>query len=248
MHSIRRVPPGDAVALHCEMMHGLQQHFPWSFFMSIILHGYWRSSAAYRVRIGLNLKALDYAHATHDLRTGEHRGPAYRAVAPIGLVPAVEVDGQYLTQSLPILEWLEERYPDPPLLPPDASGRAVVRAMASIIACDIHPLNNLRVLGALKTELHATKDMVLAWISRWITEGFAALEAMAVEHGGRFCFGDVPTIADCCLIPQIYNASRFAVDLDAFPTLLAIDEACKAHDAFVRARPEVQPDADGAPA
>ena len=162
MYHIRSVPLGGAPAFDNEVMNGSQRYPPGSFFVSVVLHGYWRSSAAYRVRSGLNLKALDYAQETHDLRSGAHRKPAYRAVAPIGLVPALEVDGTHLTQSLPILEWLEELHPVPPLLPRDAAARAVVRAMASIVACDIHPLNNLRVLGALRIELHATEDMVQA--------------------------------------------------------------------------------------
>lgn len=213
--------------------------------MSLLLHGYWRSSAAYRVRIALNLKRVDYRLVTHDLREGDQRAPDYRALAPIGLVPALETDdGQILTQSLAILEWLEERYPDPPLLPGNASARASVRAMASLIACDIHPINNLRVLNALREELGAGKEAIRKWIARWIGDGFAALEVMASGHGQRFCFGDTPTFADCCLVPQIYNARRFGMDLDAFPTLVAIEANCQAIDAFIKAAPENQPDAD----
>jgi maleylpyruvate isomerase len=214
--------------------------------MSIVLHGYWRSSASYRVRIALNLKRLCYEQVTHDLRRGEHDGPLYRAIAANGLVPAIEVEGQPLTQSPAILEWLEESYPTPPLLPHDPMQRALVRSMALIIACDIHPLNNLRVLKALRSDFAASEQAVQAWVGRWMGEGFAALERLVVEHGKGFCFADSPTIADCCLIPQIYNARRFAVDLSAYPALVAIDERCKAIDAFVRAAPEVQPDADGA--
>ena len=214
--------------------------------MSLVLHGYWRSSAAYRVRIALNLKGLDYRQVTHDLRAGAQRDADYRTLAPIGLVPALETDeGQVLTQSLAILEWLEERYRHPPLLPGSAAARAVVRAMASLVACDIHPINNLRVLKVLRGELGAGEDAVQAWIARWIGEGFAALETMASEYGGRFCFGDALSLADCCLVPQIYNARRFEVDLDAFPTLLGIEVNCQNLDAFARAAPEVQPDADG---
>lgn len=213
--------------------------------MSMILHGYWRSSAAYRVRIALNIKGLEYRQVTHDLRTGAQRADDYRALAPIGLVPALEAgDGQALTQSLAILEWLEEQYPDPPLLPANASARAAVRAMAFVIACDIHPVNNLRVLKALREELGAGEDMVRDWIARWIGEGFTALETMTSQHGGRFCFGDTPTLADCCLVPQIYNARRFGVGLDAYPTLLGIEANCRALHAFAKAAPEVQPDAD----
>ncbi|MCJ2180966.1 maleylacetoacetate isomerase [Novosphingobium album (ex Hu et al. 2023)] len=214
--------------------------------MSLVLHGYWRPSAAYRVRIALNLKGLEYRQVTHDLRTGSQRNPEYRGLAPIGLVPALETDdGQVLTQSLAIFEWLEEQHPYPPLLPDNASERAAVRAMACIVACDIHPINNLRVLKALREELVAGEDMVRDWIARWINEGFTALETMVSHHGGHFCFGDTPTLADCCLVPQIYNARRFEVALSAYPRLLGIEANCEALHAFANAAPEVQPDADG---
>lgn len=211
--------------------------------MSLVLHGYWRSSAAYRVRIGLNLKGLDYAQVSHDLRAGEQGEPGYRALAPQGLVPALVVDGEPLTQSLAILEWLEERYPAPPLLPGDAQGRAIVRAMAAAVACDIHPLNNLRVLRSLRRDLGASEDAVAAWVGRWIGQGFAAMERMVAEHGGGFCFGAAPGLADCCLVPQIYNARRFEIDLAPYPRLLAVEARCLALDAFARAVPERQPDA-----
>lgn len=216
--------------------------------MTMILHGYWRSSASYRVRLAANLKGLAYDRIGHDLRQGEQRAPAFRDLAPLGLVPALEVDGGTLTQSLAILEWLEEVHPDPPLLPAGAMARASVRAMAATIACDIHPLNNLRVLQALRQDLGASGEAVQHWIARWVRDGFAALETMVRAHGRGFCFGDTPTIADCCLIPQIYNARRFQVDLDDFPKLLAVDARCGAIDAFVQALPENQPDADGATA
>lgn len=216
--------------------------------MTLVLHGYWRSSAAYRVRIGLNLKGLTYRQATLDLRAGAQRTAGYRALAPIGLVPTLEADGLRITQSLAILEWLDERHPGTPLLPEQADARALVRAMAQIVACDIHPINNLRVLSALRSDLAASDAMVQKWVARWIGEGFAALETMVSEHGGAFCFGDRPTIADCCLIPQIYNARRFSVDLSAYPKLVAIEAGCLRLDAFDRARPESQPDADGASA
>lgn len=216
--------------------------------MSLVLHGYWRSSAAYRVRIALNLKGIAYRHVTHDLRTGEHRSAAYRAIAPLGLVPTLEVDGTPLTQSLAILEWIEERHAQPPLLPNDATKRAIVRSMASIIACDTHPINNLRVLVVLRSEFAASDEAVQAWISRWIGESFTALEQLVDEHGRGFCFGDTPTMADCCLVPQIYNARRFGVDLCGLPSLVAVERRCKALDAFVRASPEVQPDAEGSAA
>ena len=212
--------------------------------MNLILHGYWRSSAAYRVRIGLNLKGLSYRQVSHDLRIGEQSAPSYRAISPAGLVPALDTGEQTLTQSLAILEWLEELHPEPALLPLDATARADVRAMAGIVASDIHPLNNLRVLNALRKDFAATPDAVQGWIARWIGDGFAALEAMVQRHGGAYCFGDSPTIADCCLIPQIYNARRFSVDLSAFPALLAVDQRCAADDAFSLAAPDHQPDAE----
>ncbi len=214
--------------------------------MTMTLHGYWRSSASYRVRLAANLKGLAYDQMSYDLRRGEQGAPALRRLAPLGLVPALEVDGGSLTQSLAILEWLEETHPAPPLLPAGSMQRAAVRAMASTIACDIHPLNNLRVLQSLRRDLGASQQVVQDWISRWIRDGFAALEAMVGSHGAGFCFGDTPTLADCCLIPQIYNARRFNVDLTDFPALLAVDAKCAQLDAFARALPERQADADGA--
>lgn len=216
--------------------------------MSLVLHTYWRSSAAYRVRIGLNLKGLDYQLATHDLRAGEQRAPGYRALAPLGLVPALETGDAVLTESLAILEWLDERHPTPPLLPRDADDRAIVRAMAQIVACDIHPLNNLRVLRKLKHDLGADDAALQHWAQHWIAAGFTVLEQMAREHGEGFCFGPTPTIADCCLIPQLYNARRSETDLTPWPTLCAIEARCAALPAFAAAHPAVQPGADPAPA
>lgn len=213
--------------------------------MSLVLHGYWRSSAAYRVRIALALKGLDYQPVTHDLRAGEQRAPAYRAMAPQGLVPTLEADGQALTQSLAILEWLEETHPMPALLPSDPGSRAIVRAMALIVACDIHPLNNLRVLQTLKRELGLDEAARNRWAGRWIGEGFAALETLVARHGGGFCFGDAPGMADCCLVPQVYNALRLGIDLAPYPRLMAINANCLALDAFAGAVPERQPDAPG---
>lgn len=216
--------------------------------MKLVLHSYWRSSAAYRVRIGLNLKGLDYTQVAHDLRAGEQRAAEYRRIAPQGLVPALEADGTVLTQSPAILEWLEERHPTPALLPAEANPRAVVRAMAAIVGCDIHPLNNLRVLKALKHDLGAEQAVIDRWVAHWIGEGFAALEALVQQHGRGFCFGDAPTLADCFLVPQLYNARRFAVDLSPFPALLAVDRRCAELEPFARAAPERQPDCDDAAA
>jgi maleylpyruvate isomerase len=209
----------------------------------MILHGYWRSGAAYRTRIALELKGLSYEQQGHDLRTGAQKDPAYVALNPQGMVPALKVDGAVLTQSPAILEWLEETHPAPALLPSDAIGRAHVRAMAALIGCDIHPLNNLRVGKALREGFGADQAAVDAWAARWIVPGFEALEALVARHGAGWSYGDAPTLADCYLIPQIYSAGRFNVALDAFPRLLAIDEAAKSHPAFVAAHPDNQPDA-----
>lgn len=210
----------------------------------MILHGYWRSGAAYRVRIALNLKGVSYDQQGVDLRTGAQGSDVFVALNPQGMVPALEVDGAVLTQSPAILEWLEETHPQPPLLPADPVERAQVRAMAAVIGCDIHPLNNLRVGKALRETFGADQAAVDAWAARWIVPGFTALEALVARHGAGWCFGDAPTLADCYLIPQIYSARRFNVALDAFPRLLAIDEAAKQHPAFAAARPDAQPDAD----
>lgn len=209
----------------------------------MILHGYWRSGTSYRTRLALNLKGLDYRQAPIDLRTGAQKSGAYLALNPQGLVPALEVDGQVLTQSPAILEWLEETHPEPALLPRDAAGRAVVRAMSALIGCDVHPLNNLRVLKAIKA-LGADQDASDQWARQWIAEGFAALEALVARHGQGWCYGDQPTLADCYLIPQIYSAKRFNTDLTPYPHLLAIDEKAQAHPAFQAAHPDQQPDAD----
>jgi maleylpyruvate isomerase len=213
--------------------------------MTALLHGYWRSSASYRVRLGANLKGLRYEQVSYDLRQGEQRTAALRQHAPLGLVPALEADGISIAQSLAILEWIEERHPTPALLPAEPHQRAIVRAMASTIACDIHPLNNLRVLQTLRRDLGASEQAISAWIAHWIQDGFAALESMVRSYGSGFCFGNATTIADCCLIPQIYNARRFQVDLTDFPSLVAVDAKCAQLEAFELARPERQPDADG---
>ncbi|GGE81362.1 maleylacetoacetate isomerase [Sphingomonas prati] len=212
----------------------------------MILHGYWRSGTAYRVRIALALKGLAYDQVTHDLRRGEQRAPDYAALNPQPLVPALNVDGMVLTQSPAILEWLDERHPDPPLLPASADARAIVRAMAAIVACDIHPLNNLRVLDTLRTEFDATPDAIKRWIARWIGDGFTALEVLVQRHGDGFAYGNIPTIADCHLVPQLYAARRFAVDLTPYPALVAADARAADLDAFKSAHPDRQPDADHA--
>jgi len=210
----------------------------------MILHSYWRSGAAWRTRTALNLKGLAYDQQGVDLRTGAQKSDAFVALNPQGMVPALELDGAMLTQSPAILEWLEETHPTPPLLPTDTMARAHVRAMAALIGCDIHPLNNLRVGKALRETFGADQAAVDTWAARWIIPGFEALEALVARHGAGWCFGDVPTLADCYLIPQIYSARRFNVPLKAFPRLLAIDAAASAHPAFIAAHPDAQPDAD----
>jgi maleylacetoacetate isomerase len=207
------------------------------------LHGYWRASAPYRVRIGLNLKGLAYDQAPVNLLAGEQGGEAYAALNPQKLLPTlVTDDGLQLTQSLAILEWLDETHPNPPLLPRGANARAACRAMADIVACDIHPLNNLRLMKAI-TALGADQAARDAWAHRWIIAGFDALEPMIARHGGGFAFGEAPTIADCCLVPQVYNARRVGLDLTPWPALMAAFETADTHPAFVAARPDNQPDA-----
>lgn len=210
----------------------------------IRLHGYWRSTASYRVRIALALKGLTYDQATYDLRTGAHRAEEFLAINLQGLVPALEVDGGILTQSLAILEWLEERFPEPALLPRSPDDRARVRALAGIISCDIHPLNNLRVLQALRSDFAAGDGQVSAWIARWIAEGFAAVEAQIERFGGPFAAGDTPGLADCCLVPQVYTAERFDVDLARFPAIRDVMARCMALAPFRAAHPSAQADAD----
>jgi len=209
------------------------------------LHTYFRSSASYRVRIALNLKGLAPDLAFVHLRKGEQRDPAYAALNPERLVPALEVDGQVLTQSLAIVEYLDETHPAPPLLPADPLGRARVRGLAQLVACDIHPIDNLRVLNHLKTMGHA-QDAVDDWYRHWIAVGLTALEARLAgdPRTGRFCHGDSPGLADLVLVPQLYNARRFGCPLGAYPTLLRIDEECRALPAFAAAAPENQPDAE----
>lgn len=210
------------------------------------LYGYFRSSAAYRVRIALNLKGLAYEQLAVNLADGEQRGVDNLARNPQGLVPVLETDdGTRLTQSLAICEYLDERYPEPPLLPADAAERARVRALAQAIACEIHPLNNLKVLKYLTGELGVSDEARLGWYRHWVSEGFDALETRLADSPatGAFCHGDTPTLADACLVPQVFNARRFDCDLSAYPTIRRIIERCATLDAFQRAAPAAQPDA-----
>lgn len=207
-----------------------------------VLHGYFRSTASYRVRIALNLKGVAHTHAFHHLRKGEQRGDAYLALNPQGLVPALETDGGVLTQSVAICEYLDETYPEPPLLPGDPWHRARVRAVALAIACDIHPVQNLKVLARLRS-LGLDETQVTAWAAGVIAEGLASCDRLIADSAGRFCFGDQVTLADLCLVPQLVNARRFGVDL-RWPRLLAIEANCLALPAFADAVPERQPDAE----
>ncbi|WP_293677889.1 maleylacetoacetate isomerase [uncultured Phenylobacterium sp.] len=211
--------------------------------MAWTLHSAWRAGAPYRVRIGLALKGVEYEYAAIDLVGGEQKLPAYRAVNPQGLSPALDLgDGHVLIQSLAILEWLEETRPTPPILPRAALDRATVRAMANIVACDIHPLNNTRV-GHKLTELGVEQPAITDWIQGWIRDGFDALEPMIARHGGQFAFGDSPTLADCCLVPQVYSARRFKLDLTPWPVLTGVADRAALHPAFLAAHPNRQPDA-----
>jgi maleylacetoacetate isomerase len=207
------------------------------------LYDYWRSSAAYRVRIALNFKGLAYEPVPVDLRAGAQRTPEFLEINPQGLVPVLEDEGVRLTQSLPILNYLEERYPEPALLPRDAPGRATARAIAVAIACEIHPLNNLRVLQYLERELGLGEAQRLAWYRHWMAEGLGPIEAMLARSAGAFCVGDAPSLADVCLVPQVYNARRYQCDLEPYPRIRRIDERCRAIEGFAEAAPERQPDA-----
>lgn len=207
------------------------------------LYTYFRSSAAYRVRIALNLKGLAYdsvpVHLVKD--GGQQKKPEYLALNPQGLVPALQVDGQALTQSLAIIEYVDETHPSPPLLPADPLGRARVRAIAQAIACDIHPVNNLRVLQYLSGRLGLDQAAKDEWYRHWVQTGLQAVEAMLAAEGA-FCHGDSPGLADCCLIPQVFNARRFNCDLSALPKIVAIAERCETLAAFAQAAPANQPD------
>jgi maleylpyruvate isomerase len=207
------------------------------------LHGYFRSSASYRVRIALNLKGLKAEHLPRHLRKGEQCAPAYLAINPQGLVPALEDANAILTQSLAIIEWLDETHPAPPLLPKEPLRRAKVRAFAMAIACDTHPVQNLKVLARLR-QLGLPEQEVTAWAAWANREGLAACETLIAGEAGPFCFGTAPTIADLCLVPQLANARRFGVDLTAYPRLLKAETAAKSLRAFADAAPERQPDAE----
>ena len=208
------------------------------------LHGYFRSSASYRVRIALNLKGLSADHLPHHLRKGEQRDPAYLAINPQGLVPTLQDDrGAIITQSLAIIEWLEETHPEPPLLPKDPLRRAKIRAFALVLACDTHPVQNLKVLARLR-ELGLPEEAVTGWAAWANREGLSACETLIQSEPGPFCFGEAPTMADLCLVPQLANARRFGVDLDAFPRVLKVEAAAKNNKAFADAAPERQADAE----
>ncbi len=206
----------------------------------IILHDYFRSSASYRVRIALNLKGIDYQRHSVSLADGEQKLADYLALNPQGFVPMLEIGDERVTQSLAIFDRLDALEKDPPFVPDDRAGRAHVLALALTIACDIHPLNNLRVLKYLKAELGQPQEAIDAWYRHWVREGLEALEALAMPQAGRFLYGDSVGMADICLVPQLFNARRFAVPLGAFPTLLRAEANALAIPAFAAAHPDVQ--------
>jgi maleylacetoacetate isomerase len=210
------------------------------------LFGYYRSSAAYRVRIALALKGLDAEQVPVQLRKGEQNSPGYAVLNPAHLVPVLSDGERVLTQSLAIIEYLDETHPEPPLLPGDPAARARIRSLALSVACDIHPLNNLRVLRYLVRTLELSDERKNGWYRHWIATGFTALEAMLTREAGTgtFCHGEAVSLADVCLVPQVYNAERFDCDLGPFPTIRRIVEACRALPAFEQAAPENQPDAE----
>jgi maleylacetoacetate isomerase len=207
---------------------------------SAVLYDYFRSSASYRVRIALNLKGIVYEQRPVSLVDGAQNDPDYKALNPQGFVPMLEIDGHRLTQSLSIMVYLDQVYPNPPLMPRDPADGAHVRSLALAVACDIHPLNNLRVLKYLKNDLRVSEEAKDEWYRHWVAEGLAALEEMARPRAGAFLFGDTPTIADVCLVPQLYNARRFSVPITDYPTLRRADETASAHAAFAAAHPDRQ--------
>jgi maleylpyruvate isomerase len=210
------------------------------------LHTYFRSSAAFRVRIALNLKQLPYEAALVHLVKGQHRQPAFASINRQALLPVLEDGSTVLNQSLAIIEYLEETHPRPPLLPKDAASRARVRSLALLVACEIHPLNNLRTLTYLRKGLGQTEEQVASWYRHWIADGLEKLEAelAADKETGTFSHGDSPTMADCCLVPQVFNARRYENDLTIYPTVMRIFDACMKLEAFDRAQPSKQPDAE----
>ena len=209
------------------------------------LYNYFRSSASFRVRIALAVKGLAYEYLPVHLAKGEQKQPEFAAVNAEGLVPVLQLDdGQRLTQSMAIIEYLDEAHPEPALLPRDAIGRARVRALSQIVACEIHPLNNLRVLKYLVHELQASEDVKNAWYKHWVRLGLQAYEAHLAEQPGTYSHGDAPTLADCCLVPQIFNARRFDCDLSGLPRTMAVFDACMKLPAFQQAQPSACPDAE----
>ena len=207
------------------------------------LHNYFRSSASYRVRIALALKGLSYEYIPVHIAKGDHKKEAYAALSADTLVPLLEVDGAKLSQSMAIIEYLDEKHPAPALLPADALGRARVRALAQSIACEIHPLNNLRVLKYLVRELKVDEEAKSAWYRHWVREGLEAFERQLMQlPASTYCYGETPTLADCCLVPQIFNAKRFNVNFDGLSRAMAAYEACMALDAFQKAQPSICPD------
>jgi maleylacetoacetate isomerase len=214
---------------------------------SVLLYSYWRSSSAYRVRIALNLKGIEYLQkSVHLVRDGgEQHAPGYRAINPMGLVPALVHGDRTIVQSMAICEYLEEVFPAQPLLPEDPAGRARVRSIAQSIASEIQPLNNLGVINYLRNGMHQDADAVSSWYTHWITRGFSAVESwLSAPESGLYCHGDVPTLADCFLVPQVYNAERFACDLEPFPMIRRIAAQCRSLSAFERAAPGNQADAE----
>ena len=213
--------------------------------MKLVLHGYFRSGTSYRTRLALNWKGVEYQYVAVNLATGEQHSDAYKALNPQGLVPALEVDGQVMTQSVAILEWIEEAFPQRPLLPSDLMDRARVRAFGAAIGCDIHPLQNLRILKKARELSGDDAEAGPAWARHWISLGFDALEQLAEQADGQngFIFGDGPSLAEIYLLPQMFNARRFGVDLTPYPRLVAADDAARALPEFERAAPENQPDA-----
>lgn len=206
----------------------------------LILHDYWRSSAAYRVRIALALKGIEYKSVAHNLLKNEQASEAYRRINPLGLVPALETGDRLITQSTAIIEWLDEQYPEYPLLPEQITERAQVRAIAQTVACDIHPLNNLRVLKALGLVGSGQSNLQTEWISRWVEPGFAAIEHMLMSTAGEFAYGDTPGFADCFLVPQVYSAQRYNIPIASYPTLARVVHNASRHDIFQSAHPDSQ--------